>query len=61
MYELLKDYLENNELNSYEKVDVFSYDEDGHRCEVRFNHNESEEDKLTLNLWDVLAYVNSKK
>ena len=62
MWELLKEYLENNETYSYEDVEVVTFEEDGHKCEVRFKYaNRTNESTTDLSLWDVLAYVNSKR
>tara|TARA_B100000768_G_C11009566_1_gene261402 strand:- start:79 stop:267 length:189 start_codon:yes stop_codon:yes gene_type:complete len=62
MWELAKEYLENNENYSYGNVEVIECIEDGHKCDVRFKHNSSMyEDRTSLNMWDVMAYINSKK
>ena len=62
MWKLLKDYLENNETYSYENVELITFEEDGHKCKVRFKYaNRSNESETDLNLWDVLAYVYSRK
>jgi hypothetical protein len=62
MRELIKEFLENNKNYSYDNVEVIDYIEDGHKCSVGFKHDGSMyEDKTSLNMWDVMAYINSKK
>jgi len=61
MWELLKEYLENNELYNYKNVEIIEFIEDGSKCNVRFKSESSaHEIETTLKLWWVLAYVNSK-
>ena len=62
MWDLLKDYLEENKEYSYTNVDIISFEEDGHKCSVNFKHDGSiHNETLIVGLWDVLAYVHNKK
>jgi len=62
MWDLIKDYLENNEVYNYDEVNVVTIETDGHKCKVNFKHKQSSEygNNTTLDLWEVLAYVHSK-
>ena len=61
MYELLEDFLSNDEIRSLGKVEVLSFTEDGHKCKVYYKQLEDNySDHTEVNLWDVLAYVHSK-
>lgn len=60
MEDLLKDYLEKGHYN-YNNVYVLAFIENGHLCEVQFNHDDSEySETLNISLWGVMAYVNSE-
>ena len=61
MWDLIKEFLEGNESYTYDDVDVLGVDTNGHMCMVIFKHADSMyETTTTINLWDVLVYVNNK-
>ena len=61
LYDLLEEYLEENEFSTLGKVKVLSYKEDGHKCKVYYRRLDDDyEDNTEVSIWDVMAYVNGK-
>jgi ribosome-binding factor A len=61
MYELLEDFLKNDDIRNLGDVEVISFAEDGHKCKVYYKDLDDDYDyDTTVNLWDVLAYVHKK-
>lgn len=67
MRNLLKNYLEDNEVYKYFDVEVYDYSNDGHLCTVTFQCKgangyigEPRKETVELNLWEVLAFINEK-
>lgn len=64
MEKLLTDYLSESEAYNFGGVEIVNFQTSGNLCHVEFLHytllGETKE-KKELNLWDVLAFVNSKK
>jgi len=62
MWELLKDYLEKNEIFNYDNVEIKNFNEDGHKCSVDFSHNDNDfTTSVVIGLWDVMAFVHSNQ
>lgn len=60
MHELLKNFLEENEVHNYRDVEIIDLNENGHMYEVRFKYDEGtmiREERVIVQLWDVLAHV----
>lgn len=63
MKELIKDYLENNNLYQYHDVDVISYiiKGGGHVVHTTIKHSGSMyKETVRIELWDAIAFINNK-
>ncbi len=63
MEKLLKDFFELSPIFCYNKVNVRSYELDGHMCkaEIAYGDESGRQNRtITVNIWEVLAFVNSQ-
>lgn len=65
MDNLLKDYLENNEVKSFNNVTIVSHNYNAHMCKVNFTYSDasgfSGSHSEHLNIWSVINFVYNNK